>query len=102
MSVVRAMATGTLVVVGLSLFDDANVFSFTLLFYTPLVGVLVASAALIHRGSVSVVGWATSLLLWATVSVALVFFGGLESNSAMAFIVAMTVAGSVVSGRAAV
>lgn len=102
MSVVRAMATGTLVVVGLSLFDDANVFSFTLLFYTPLVGVLVASAALIHRGSVSLVGWATSLLLWATISVALVFFGGLKSNSAMAFIVAMTVAGSVVSGRAAV
>ncbi|MDX2009574.1 MAG: HAMP domain-containing sensor histidine kinase [Myxococcaceae bacterium] len=100
MSVVRAMATGTLVVVGLSLFDDANVISFTVLFYSPLMAGLVASAALIHRGFVSLVGWTTSLLLWATISVALVFFGGLKSNSAMAFVVAMTVAGSVVSGRA--
>jgi signal transduction histidine kinase len=96
------MATGVLVVMVLSLFDARNVGSLTLAFYSPLILALGASAALIHRGHVSLVGWATSLLLWASVTAALIFFGGLRSNSAMAFVVAMTVAGSVVSGRAGV
>lgn len=101
MSVVRAVTIAVLLVIGLSLLDPANVVLNTLLFYLPVLLGLSGAAALIHRGAVTGVGWAVSLLLWATITAVLLLFGGLNGHNAMAFVVAMTIAGTIVSGRAA-
>jgi signal transduction histidine kinase len=101
MSIIRSIGAGVVLLLVLSLFETANQVLLTLAFYAPIGLVMAGSAALIHRGSVTVVGWAVSLILWAGVTAALLFFGGLRSNSAMAFVVAMTIAGTTLSGRAA-
>lgn len=101
MSVVRALTVAVLLVIALSLLDPANVVFNTVVFYMPVLAGLFGAAALIHRGHVNVVGWGVSLLVWATITAVLLLFGGLNGHNAMAFVIAMTIAGTVVSGRAA-
>lgn len=102
MSVVRAVTIAILLVVVLSLFNPANVLSQTLMLYVPVLVLLATGAALLHRGKVDFVGWGVSLLVWATVSLGLFLFGGLRGHNAMSFVVAMTIAGTIVGGRAAI
>lgn len=102
MSVVRAVAIAILLVIGLSLFNPANILWQTLMLYGPVLAILAAGAALLHRGQVKLVGWVVSLLVWATVSMGLFLFGGLSGHNAMSFVVAMAIAGTVVGGRAAI
>lgn len=102
MSVVRVLVIAMLLVVPLSLLAPGNNPRWTLSIYVPLILLATGGAALLHRGFVKVVGWGASLMLWATVSLVLVFFGGLIGNHAMAFLIAMTIAGTIVGGRAAI
>lgn len=102
MSVVRVVLVAVGLVVSLSLLDPRNLPSRTLLFYAPVVLSLLGAAWGLHRGAVDVVGWGVALTVWATVTAVLVVFGGLEGHNAMAFIVATTIAGTIVNGRAAI
>lgn len=102
MAVVRAVTVAVLLVVALSLLDPANRFSNTMLLYGPVLTLLTVGAALLQRGQVTLVGWGVAILVWATISVVLLFFGGLKGHNAMAFVIALTIAGTVVGGRSAI
>lgn len=101
MAIVRAVVVAVLLVVGLSLADPANQLLITLALYVPMLLVLTGCAALLHRGHVTLVGWAVSLTIWAVISLVLLFLGGLKGHNAMAYVIALTIAGTVVNGRAA-
>ncbi|MBL8920160.1 MAG: hypothetical protein JNJ54_14940 [Myxococcaceae bacterium] len=102
MAIVRAVAVAVLLVVGLSLAEPANDVRLTLALYVPVLLVLAGCASLLQRGYVTLVGWVVSLSIWAIVSVVLALFGGLQAHNATPFVIAVTIAGTVVSGRAAV
>lgn len=101
MTIVRAVTVAVLLVILLSLIEPANDVQLTLAIYLPMLLALAGSAALLRRGKVALVGWVVSLLIWAIVSGVLVMLGGLHAHNAMAFVVALTIAGTVVGGRAA-
>lgn len=102
MSIVRAVAVAVLLVIGLSLGDSSNDVRMTLALYVPLLVALAVCGALLQRGHVSLVGWVVSLIIWAVVSLVLVLFGGLLAHNATPFVIAVTIAGTVVNGRAAI
>lgn len=101
MSVLRGLVVAIGLVISLSLLAPSNDPKLTFALYTPLVGLLFVGAALLHRGRVALVGWGISLMVWATISLVLIWFGGLSGHNAMAFVIAMTIAGIIVNGRAA-
>lgn len=100
MSVVRALSLSVVLLIGLALLVEQNPVAATLGFYLPVFAGFVACAALIHRGRVALVGWLVALLVWATVTVALIVFGGLTANNAMPFTLALTIAVTVAGARA--
>lgn len=101
MRIVRAIGLAVITVMVLSLFDPRNQVTITLALYLPVLALITSGAALLHRGYLDTVGWGLALLVWAVVTVALVLFGGLVSHNGFSFVVAMTIAGTLVGGRAA-
>lgn len=101
MSVLRAIVVGVLVVMTLALFEPRNIWWINLAVYLPLLGLFAGLGWAVQRGATRLVGWVLSLSVWAVVSTFLFFLGGLEGHNAMALVVAMTIAGTLVSGRAA-
>lgn len=102
MSAVRAMSVAVVGLIVGAMFEEVNEPLVTLAFYLPLLLGLGGSAALLHRGRVHLVGWVLALLVWAAVTVALLIFGGLKTNTAMPFVIALTIAGTIAGARAAV
>jgi hypothetical protein len=102
MSVLRAIVVGVLLVMVLALFEPKNIWWINLVVYVPLLSLFAGLGLLVQRGAVKLVGWVLSLSVWAVITTFLFFLGGLEGHNAMARGVAMTIAGTVVGGRAAV
>jgi signal transduction histidine kinase len=102
MSAVRAMSVAVVGLIVGAMFEARNEPLVTLAFYLPILAGLAGGAALLHRGQVRLVGWGLALLVWAAVTVALLIFGGLKTNTAMPFVIALTIAGTIAGARAAV
>lgn len=101
MAVLRAVVGGVVVVMVLGLLEPKNQLGLTLAIFGPLLLGLSALGYAVQRGAVRFVGWVLSLTVWALVSTFVFLLGGLEGHNATSLIVAVTIAGTLISGRAA-
>lgn len=101
MAVLRVVVGGVVVVMALGLLEPKNQLGLTLAVYVPLLLGLSALGYAVQRGAVRFVGWVLSLTVWGMVSAFIFLLGGLEGHNAAALIVAVTIAGTLIGGHAA-
>lgn len=101
MAVVRALSLAVVLLVVAALLDARNNPLVTLAFYGPIFAGVCGCAALLQRGQVHLVGWLIALLVWAAVTFALLTYGGLQTHTAMPYVIALTIAGTISGARAA-
>lgn len=85
-----------------ALFIPANSPWIASAFYAPPAIALLTTSYLISRGHETTGAWILTSVVFTIVAAAVFLFGGLSGHNATAFIVAMMVAGTTISGRAAI
>src|SRR5687768_16643117 len=101
MSVLKLLLAASAVVVIVSLAVGSPV-SHVAGVYTPMFAVLFACVWLVRRQRVRLAAWIICGLVFVTVTVVLVLFGGLLSNNAVAYVIAVMLAGTLLGARHAI
>lgn len=97
--VLRFLLAGLAATVVLGLLGPGNEVSSVLLADAPALLWIVGCAYMVRRGWVSAAGWVVSVMFWGLISVVVWFFGGLMANNAVAYGIAVMIAGATVGGR---
>lgn len=86
----------------LSLLEERNDWRVTVVFYLPIVLLLLVAEGLLRSGRARATAWLISSLFWLVVAVATWFFGGLHHEMGSAYIVSVMLAAATLGSRAAV
>jgi len=85
-----------------ALFEPKNKFSTTTIFYGLVYLAFIGIITLLRRGRVIIAGWSLIIFMWFVIGFATLFFGGLQNQIPVVFVIAIMFMGSFLGGRPAV
>jgi len=102
LNVLRILSGGLAAAVILAVLDPQNELTTLVALYGPVAVCFGAAFALLRRRQLEAAGWLISTLIFVLVTTVIVFFGGITGNNAVAYVIAVMVASTCLSRRAAV
>lgn len=99
--VLSIFVTNTIGFVG-ALLEPKNKLSVTLIFYGLAYTAIIGFVIVLRQGKIKLAGWSLTVFMWCIVAFATLFFGGLQSQVPVVFVVAIMFIGSFLGGRSAV
>ncbi|HEU5075459.1 MAG TPA: ATP-binding protein [Polyangiaceae bacterium] len=102
LNVLRILIGGLATAILLATLDSRNQLRTLVVLYGPVAVCLGVAFALLRRGHLAAAGWLTSTLIFVLVTTVTVLFGGITGNNAVAYVIAVMVASTCLSRRAAV
>lgn len=102
LNVLRILIGGIGAAIVLAILDPRNELTTTVAFYGPVAVCLGLAFALLQRRRLVAAGWVLSALIFVLVTAVIVLLGGVTGNNAVAYVLAVMVANTCISRRAAV
>jgi PAS domain S-box-containing protein len=99
--VLSVLVTNTIGFV-VALFEPKNKLSVTVSFYGLAYVALIGFVVVLRQGKIKLAGWSLTIFMWSIVAFATLFFGGLQSQVPVVFVVVIMFMGSFLGGRSAV